>query len=190
MFLASILGHSFIHSFTQHIFIEPGQTISKTTEIEIENYSELLCSWCKGTKANRSDADSALRGERQETRNKPIQKQKKTQIGIHAGVCWREGPGGQKRPLWGHLDQDLKIAKQPSTPEQVGESILEAGGRASQSWEKGNSRQKAMCLERGGVGRGVWEQREGGWQGRSQVTGHEASQARPRGCAFYPMLLP
>lgn len=138
-----------------------------------------------------SDADSALRGERQETRNKPIHKQtKKTQIAIHAGVCWREGPGGQKRPLWGHLDQDLKFAKQPSTPEQVGERILEAEGRASQSWEKGNSRQKAMCLERGGVGRGAWEQREGGWQGRSQVTGHGASQARPRGCAFYPMLLP
>lgn len=39
---------------------------------------------------------------------------------------------------------------------------------------RGDSRQRATCLEQGGVGRGAWECREGGWQGRSQVTGHRS----------------
>lgn len=75
--------------------------------------------------------------------------------------------GGLK---WPEKDQDLKFEKQSTSPEPVGERIFQTEGKASANCEKQNSRQKAMCLEQGGVGRGAWEWREGGWQGGSQVT--------------------
>lgn len=81
------------------------------------------------------------------------------------------------------------MEKQSTSPELVAERRFQGEGRASVSCEKENSRQKATCLEQGGMGRG----RECGSGGRgeagraghrSQVTGHGASQARPRGCLW------
>lgn len=63
---------------------------------------------------------------------------------------WRESPDGLRR---GPADRDLKCEKPPAAPASVRERIVKAEGRASVSCAKGNSRQKAPCLEQGGMGR-------------------------------------
>lgn len=90
--------------------------------------------------------------------------------------------------------QDLKCEKQSTSPELVAERMFQGEGRASVSCEKGNSRQKAVCLEQGGMGR----ERECGSGGRGEAgrAGHRSQVTGPprpdQGavCGFYHLLLP